>query len=70
MSHQQNAGQMHHNMNVANKSIKIVAKLKYLGMIVTNQNYIYKIKSRLSMGNTWYHSVQNLLSSCILKHKD
>jgi hypothetical protein len=34
---------------------------------VTNQNCIEKvIKSRLNLGNARYHSVQNLLSSCLL----
>jgi len=32
-----------------------------------NQNYIQEeIKSRLKSGNTCYHSLQNLLSSCLL----
>jgi hypothetical protein len=44
-----------------------VAKFRYLGMRVTNQNLIYKeIKRRLNLGNACYHSVQNLLSSHLL----
>jgi hypothetical protein len=35
-----------------------------LGMMVTKQNCTHdKIKSRLDLGNAFYHAVQNLLSS-------
>jgi hypothetical protein len=41
-------------------------------MAATNQNFIQeKIKRRLNSGNACYHSVQDLLSSCLLpKHKN
>jgi hypothetical protein len=42
-------------------------QFKYLGTTVTNQNWIQEeIKRRLKSGNACYHSVQNLLSSCLL----
>jgi hypothetical protein len=41
---------------------------KYLGMAVTNQNYIHKeVKSRLNSGNNCYHSVQNLSTHLLSK---
>jgi len=44
-----------------------MARFRYLGTKVTNQNHIHKeIKIRLNLGNACYHSVQHLLSSCLL----
>jgi ribosomal protein S2 len=65
MSHHQTAGQSSY-IKVANKSFEKVAKFKYLGATLTNQNCVHEeIRSRL---NSCYHAVQNLLSSaCCLE---
>jgi hypothetical protein len=60
------AGQKH-GIKIANRSIESVAKFKYLGTILTDQNCIKKeIKSRINSGNACYHSIQSLLSSRLL----
>lgn len=44
-----------------------VAKFKYLGKALTNQNrFDEEIKNRLNSGKAWYRSIQNRLSSCLL----
>jgi hypothetical protein len=46
-----------HNVKIADKTLKIMAKFKYLGMI-TKQNCIHgEIKSRLNSRHACYHAV-------------
>jgi hypothetical protein len=54
----------HQNVN---RSFENVAKFNYFRMTVANHNSILvEIKSILNSSNACYHSVQNLLSSCLL----
>jgi hypothetical protein len=66
MSFHQNTGQ-NHNIKIANSSSENVAKLKYLRITVTIQNFIHdKMKSTLSSGNACWYSVQDISSSHLL----
>jgi hypothetical protein len=66
MSCHLNSGQ-NQNIGIANELFENVAKFKYLGMMLTNQNDIRdEIKTRLNSGNACYYSVQNLLSSHLI----
>jgi hypothetical protein len=66
LSRHQNAGH-NHNIKIGDRSFENLAQLKYLGTTATNQNRIQeKIKRRLNSSSVCYHSVQNILSSCLL----
>jgi hypothetical protein len=66
MSRYKKAGQMH-SIKIANRSFEEVAKFKYLGTIITDQNCKHEeIKNTLNSENACYHSVQSLLSSRLL----
>jgi len=63
MSRDHKAGRCH-SMKNDKSSIERVEEFKYLGTTLANKNSIQKeIKSRVKLGNAWYYSVQNLLSS-------
>jgi hypothetical protein len=56
-----------HDIIICNRFIEYMAKLKYFGMTVTNQNFIQEeIKRRLNSGKAGYHSVRKLLFSRLL----
>jgi hypothetical protein len=62
----QKAGQIQ-SIKIGNRSFESVAKFKYLGTTLIDQNCVHeKIKSRLNSENACYHSVQSLLSSRLL----
>ncbi|MEB2589631.1 reverse transcriptase domain-containing protein, partial [Bacillus cereus] len=58
------------NLIIDNNSFEPVSKFKYLGVILTNENYIKEeIKSRLNSGNACYFSLHKLLSSRLISKK-
>ena len=66
MSRHQNAGRIY-SVRIDNSTFERVEVFKYLGTTLTHQNSIAEeMKSRLRLGNAYYHSVQNLLSSRLL----
>jgi hypothetical protein len=66
MSRDQNARQ-NRNIKVDNKSFERVEQFKYIGTTRIKQNSIQEaIKTRLKLGNTCYHFVQDFLSSSLL----
>jgi hypothetical protein len=66
MSRSQKVGQKR-SIKIANRSFEDVAKLKYPGTTLTDQNHMHEeIKSRLNTGNTCCRSVHSLLSSRLL----
>jgi glycerol-3-phosphate O-acyltransferase len=64
----QKAGQRQ-SIKIGSRSFESVAKLKYLGTKLTDQNCIHEeIKGRLNSRNACYRSVQSLLSSRLLSN--
>jgi hypothetical protein len=66
MSCYQKAGQKH-SINIANRSFEDVAKFKYRGTTLTDQNCLHEeVKSRLTLRNACYCSLHSPLPSCLL----
>jgi hypothetical protein len=69
MSRSQKIGQKH-SIKIANRSFEDVAKFKYLGTTLTDQNHMHEeINSGLNSGNACCRSVHSLLSSRLLSRK-
>jgi hypothetical protein len=62
MSHHPYSGP-NQTIRIANESFEIVAKFKYFGTMLTNQNDIH---DEISSGNACCYSAQNLLSSHLI----
>jgi hypothetical protein len=66
MSSSQKTGQKH-NIKIVNRFFEDVAKFKYFGTTLTDQNHMHEqITSRLNSGDACCHSVQSLLASHLL----
>jgi hypothetical protein len=66
LSHHKNAGQ-NCEIKIVNRLLENVSQLKYLGRTATNQNLNQdEFKRALNSGDACYHSVQYILSSCML----
>jgi hypothetical protein len=66
MSCSQKTGQKY-SIKIAKGSFEDAAKFRYLGTTLTDQNHMHEgIKGRLNSGSVCHHSVQSLLSSCLL----
>jgi hypothetical protein len=66
LSHYQKLRQKY-STKIANRSFEDVAKFRYSGTTLTDQNCIpEEIKSRINSGNACYHSLQSPLSSRLL----
>jgi hypothetical protein len=66
VSRHQNVGEVP-GIKIANIMFVDVSQFKYLETTLTIQNLIQEeFKSRFKTGNACYHSVQNLLFSCLL----
>jgi hypothetical protein len=56
-----------YSIKIVNGSFEDVPKFKYLVKTLTDQNCMHReINSRQNSGNSCYHLVQSLLSSCLL----
>jgi hypothetical protein len=61
----QNAGQ-NRDIKIINGSFENVSQFNCLGITVRNQDLIQEEIMRLNSGNAYLHSVENLLSCCLL----
>ena len=67
MPREQTAGRSH-NIKIDNNSFERVEQFRYLGTTLTNQNSIQEeIKSTTKAGNDCHYSVQNIVSSSLLR---
>jgi hypothetical protein len=63
LSRHQNVGK-NYDVKIADRCFENVAKFRYLGMTITNQNPILEeIKRRLNSGNAYYHSMEPFVFS-------